>query len=305
MIRLLLRPREAIAGIPGPATARVLARADRSEGAPGWREQLARAFRLVPAGIPVAALTRHADCSDAELHGWVRADPAHVRADMATARLMAIGELGLSAADADALLRPLKPVFGDAGFPISAPCPQRWYLMLPREARLPELADPHQALGAPMDEYLPAGERGRRWRHLLNEAQVILHNHPLNAERAAAGKLPVNSLWFWGAGVLPDSVQSHFTRFASGDLLLQALADRAGSTAADDPTAAALIAEADGDVLVDLRDLREAAALEREWIAPALAAGMDLQLDFGDGLLLEYQRSHRWRLWRRPAAQLA
>ena len=301
MIRLLLRPREAIAGTPGEATGRVLARADRSEAAPGWREQLSRAFRTVPNALPVAALTRQLDCGDAELHAWVRADPAHVRADMATARMLACGELGLSAGECAQLLKPLRPVFGDAGFPISAPVPQRWYLMLPKEARLPEFADPHQALGAPLDEYLPAGELGRRWRHLLNEAQVILHNHPLNAERMAAGKLPVNSLWFWGAGALPDSVQTPFTRVVGADPLLCALAARAGSRCGVEGDALAAAAEA--DVLVDLRDLRDADRLEHQ-LAPAVAAGLELELDFGDGQLLAWQRAHRWRLWRRPRTDL-
>src|SRR3546814_15930088 len=68
----------------------------------------------------------------------------------------------------------------------------------------------------------------RRWRSLLNEAQIILHNHPWNARRAAAGKPPVNSLWFWGGGMLPDSVATHQGQVASDDVLLQALASNAG-----------------------------------------------------------------------------
>src|SRR3546814_7983843 len=38
----------------------------------------------------------------------------------------------------------------------------------------------------------------RRWRSLLSEAQVVLHNHPWNARREQSGLPPVNSLWFWG-----------------------------------------------------------------------------------------------------------
>lgn len=302
MIRLLLRPRDGIAGTPGPMTGQVLARADRHTRQPGWRAQLERAFRTIPSGLPVAALTRQLDCGDAALHGWLRADPAHVRADMATARMLACGDLGLSAEEAEQLLKPLRPVFGDAGFPISAPLPHRWYLALPKDTRLPTFADPHEALGAPLDEYLPSGDAGRRWRYLLNEAQVILHNHPVNALRVAAGKPAVNSLWFWGAGALPDSVQTPFQQVAGEDPLLRALAMHAGS--ASSTTAGAMCAAATADVLVDLRDLRDAAALEQQWIAPALAAGLQLELDFGDGQQLSWRAAHRWRLWRRPRTQL-
>ena len=40
-------------------------------------------------------------------------------------------------------------------------------------------------------------------RMLLNEVQVLLHQHPLNAARQTRGLPPVNSVWFWGAGRLP------------------------------------------------------------------------------------------------------
>ncbi len=35
---------------------------------------------------------------------------------------------------------------------------------------------------------------------LLNEAQMLFHDHPVNAARAARGALPVNGLWIAGAG---------------------------------------------------------------------------------------------------------
>ena len=52
-----------------------------------------------------------------------------------------------------------------------------------------------------------SGEGAERWRALLNESQIVLHNHPINAVREARGAVAVNSLWFWGAGTLPDSVR--------------------------------------------------------------------------------------------------
>ena len=57
-----------------------------------------------------------------------------------------------------------------------------------------------------------------------------MHNHPRNAERVAAGKVPVNSLWFWGGGVLPDSVTCRAECVISEDDELLALARRAGAS---------------------------------------------------------------------------
>ena len=42
-----------------------------------------------------------------------------------------------------------------------------------------------------------------QWTSLLDKAQSILADHPINAERTAAGKNPANGIWLWGEGKLP------------------------------------------------------------------------------------------------------
>jgi hypothetical protein len=298
-------------GLHGPV-ARALGRADTFEtGGAGEQAQLLRHFALLPRGWPVAALTRQLDAGDAALAAWVRADPAHVRADINGARLLACGSgLGMDADDCRALLPALRPLFGDAGFPIDAPHPERWYLRLPREARLPRFATPEEALGADLFEQLPASEdapEGRRWRALLSEAQVVLHNHPWNAGRAAAGKAPVNSLWFWGGGILPDHVSANgLVQVSSDDVLVRALATAAGCVVA----ATSGFAVPGGDALRDLRAARDLDQVSDAWLAPALAALAagdlaELFLDFADGARMRLARGQRWRFWRRPLATLA
>jgi hypothetical protein len=309
---LLLPARARLHGALPEAVARALGRADAlPPGEEGGQAQLLRHFELLPRGWPVAALTRQLDAGDAALAAWVRADPAHVRPDINGARLLACGSgLGMDADDCRALMPALRPLFGDAGFPIDAPHPERWYLRLPREARLPRFATPEKALGADLFEQLPESDdapEGRRWRALLGEAQVVLHNHPWNARRAEAGKAPVNSLWFWGGGILPDHVSGKgLAQVSSEDVLLRALATTAGCSVA--PSAGFCLPGA--DALVDLRGERDAGALGREWLAPAqsaIAAGDlgELHLDFADGTGLRVERRQRWRLWRRPLPWLA
>ena len=307
----LLPARPRLAGQPLPdAVARALGRADRiPAGEPGEQAQLLRHFDLLPRGWPVAALTRALDAGDARLSAWLRADPAYVRPDINGARLLACGEtLRLDRRDAEALLPALRPLFGDAGFPIDAPDPHRWYLRLPAGARLPRFASPAEALGADLFDQLPgagddAGPEGRRWRALLSEAQVVLHNHPHNAARVAAGRLPVNSLWFWGAGIAPDHVTTPAGRVASNDDLLRALAAAARTEAG--PRAPAFAAPA-ADTLFDLRDLRDPATLHEAWLGPAIEAVRTraierLVLDSEDGTRFALEPGQRWRFWRRPA----
>ncbi len=294
-LTLLLPERRRFAGQPLPlALARSLGRADAlPAGEAGGRAQLRRHFDLLPRGWPAAALTRALDAGDAPLHAWLRADPAHIRPDMTGARVLAIGELGLSPADAASLLEPLRPLFGDAGFPLSAPVPSRWYLALPAEARLPDFAPPEAVLGDDLFNHLPEGPEGRRWRALLNEAQILLHQHPLNAARAAAGLPTVNSLCFWGFGRLPDHVRTPHAAVFGDDPLLRALAARAGVPVAEE-----------GATLMDLRALRDVAGLA-EAVAAGLSGGARLVLDFADGARIGLAPAQRWRLWRRPRAALA
>ncbi|HEV8693408.1 MAG TPA: phosphoglycerate mutase [Lysobacter sp.] len=284
--------------------AKALGRADHGNVA---GDQLARVFDVLPRGWPVAAVTRQRDAGDAAISAWLRADPAYVRPDINGARLLAYGAaLALTQEECAELLRPLRPLFGDAGFTIDAPTPSRWYLRLPREAKLPVFAGPDEALGADLFEHLPDGPEGRRWRALLSEAQVVLHNHPINAQRAASGKPPVNSLWFWGASVLPDHVRTSFTAILSDDDAVQAMA------------AVARVAvlpltrwgTAGGDRAFDLRHIRDLALLQSDWIAPTLRDVRmgeieSLALDFADGARFVIRSGQRWRFWRRPVRSLA
>lgn len=312
---LLLPARARLAPAPLPApVAKALGRADTLPAAEaGERAQLLRHFELLPRGWPVAALTRALDGGDAPSSAWLRADPAHVRPDINGARLLACGEaLRLDRQDVETFLPALRPLFGDAGFTLDAPDPHRWYLRLPREARLPSFASPAEALGADLFDQLPgAGEdrspEARRWRALLSEAQVVLHNHPRNAARVAAGLVPVNSVWFWGAGVAPDHVTTAAAAVASDDVLVRALTLRAGVDAVAVPSAFEAPVR---DTVFDLRGVRDAGAWVGAWLAPAVAAVADstlsgLRLDFEDGTRLALARSQRWRFWRRPVATLA
>jgi len=299
---LLLPARARLPGaLPADAVAHALARADRAQGAAGERAQLQRHFTLDAEPWPVAALTRQLDAGDAAGASWVRADPAFVVPDMHGARMMAYGEaLALDADDLAALLPDLRPLFADAGFVLDAPDPSRWYVRLSPEAQLPEFAEPESALGDDLFAHLPPGEAGRRWRALLTESQVLLHQHPWNRQRAARGKAPVNSLWFWGGGRLDSTVVSPHAQVRSRDALLRALAKAAGVSAD---------VGAKVDALVDLRHLRSLQQFGEDAVQPLLLAmarrELDrLILDFQDGEILTLAHAQRWRFWRRPAATL-
>ena len=281
-----------------PPLARALARADLLPADAGGRGQLPRHFPSLPAALadwPVAALTRQRDAGDAGSALWLRADPAHIAADMQGVRMLAHGPaMALSADQAQALVQALQPSFAAHGIELSAPDPARWYLRVPDGVAVPALVEVDTVLGDDLFDHLPAGEDGRLWRSLLSDTQVLLHQHPLNAERAASGQAVVNSLWFWGAGRHPVQVDTPFGQVRSPDPLLQAIAAHAP-------------AQAEGDQLVDLRHLRQPQVLIDQALLPLLAAiGRseldELVLDFEDGPSYRLLPGQRWRLWRRTQA---
>lgn len=307
---LLLPHRDAFAGqgLSQPL-AQALGRADRTtvDG-----DQRARILDVLPRGWPAAAATRQRDVGDAAHGAWLRADPAHVRADINGARLLGYGAaLSLTAQDSAAFLPALRPLFGNAGFQLDAPTPTRWYLKLPQGARLPTFTPPEDALGADVFDHLPgsteSSPEARRWRTLASEAQVVLHNHPRNAERAQAGLPAINSLWFWGASVLPDHVRSAFAQVRTRDDALDAMAALASVTASAPGDGWAPV---EADTAIDLRDARQWRTVEASWVTPALAelrsGGLDaLVLDFADGGRFSLAPRQRWRFWRRPLRALA
>lgn len=293
------------------ALGRWLARGDLAQMEGRAAERL---FDVIPRGWPAAAVTRERDARDAGSSLWLRADPAWVRPDINGARLLAHGDaMRLAQADADALLSQLKPLFGDMGFLIDAPVPSRWYVQLPAGTPLPRFTSPADALGGDLFDHLPDDDvdgrssEARRWRALLSETQIVLHNHPLNARRVGEGRSPVNSLWFWGAGTLPDRVHATFDAIHSADEVLHAFAARAGAAAGALPER--WVARS-GNGVFDLRDQRDPARLVDDWLVPATdalrSAQVDrLALDFGDAERWTLQRGHRWRIWRRPLRTLA
>lgn len=276
----------------------LLVRSDRLDNsATGYLDGLADYFQC-RGGIPAAALTREHLLGDAGDASWLSADPAWIQPDLSGARLLACGQLQLTMDEAQSLAKPLKPIFGDAGMVLEISSPDRWHLRLLSQSPLPEFAAPEQALGEDLYEHLPQGHDGRRWRALFNEVQVILHQHPLNAERRAHGLPPVNSLWLWGGGPLPQRVTTTLKSVVSDDLLLSALAKRAGIPV--QPRDITSMSAVRAGWLIDLQDISAEDIAATWWPSlQDLAKRQPLKLSFASGERWLYRPWHRMRFWRR------
>ncbi len=256
-------------------------------------------------GWPVAPYTLLADGGAPEGHFWMRADPMHlsiVRDSLAFDG----AALDVSRSEADALAATLNRHFGDA--PAFHPLrPERWYIRLPGAPEL-DTTPPAAARRAAIGDTLPSGADATRFRALMNEVQMVLHEHPVNTEREARGAPAVNSVWFWGGGTLDTPGARPFSIVLAEDPLARGLALAAGIRARHLPENAATllsILATEGVALVVLASLRSD-ALERDWLVPLLGALEDgrigmlsLTLSGTDSLLeVETVRSDLRYFWR-------
>jgi hypothetical protein len=59
-----------------------------------------------------------------------------------------------------------------------------------------------------LSDWWPQEDSLREWRRLLNEIQMVWHDHPVNLARAERGEMPINSLWLFGGAQGWSSTQA-------------------------------------------------------------------------------------------------
>lgn len=310
----------ALLAVPGaarhPALELLLARGRRTHDDPlaleGW---LARAFGLGEGPLPAGALTALAAGLEAGADAWLRADPVHLRLLRDSMLLVPAAGFDVSPAEAEAITNAVNRHFG-ASFSLHVVSPVAWVLRAKDEVRL-EARSPLELAAQDVNANLPAGADAARWHATLNEVQMLLHGHPVNEAR----DVPLNSLWFWGAGRLPKEAEGPWQSVTADDPVALGLAKLAGIRHRALPSGAGEWLERlpeTGRQLVLLDALAAARALgdgealaarleamEAGWFAPLLAAlksgriGMVTVHLPEAGLSIETVRGDLRRFWRR------
>ena len=82
---------------------------------------------------------------------------------------------------------------------------------------LERLTPPNELIGEGIRQFMPEGNAVRELVFVMNQAQIIFHNHAYNKKRVAEGKDPVNSIWLWGNGKLANlpSFRERYEKSAS------------------------------------------------------------------------------------------
>lgn len=270
---------------PGSLTC-MLARASRCIDQSGhYCDHLAHLFGLDVADdsdFPAAAITRLIDDAGRPEGFWMRADPVHLSADAHGMTLHDVTRLQLEQHEALALGARLQDFFREQRYQLEIPVAERWYVKLPCKAGVMTVPI-DEARGESILNRMPQGPEQQKWMMFINEIQMLLHDCDINQIRQASGKLPVNSLWFWGGGELPDILPRRWSRVYSDDVLVRGLCMLSGTDCRPVDQFLQQQNETNGEYLVVLdvaqrcRDYQDIAAwhdvvefLENQWFQPLL-----------------------------------
>ncbi len=264
----------------------------------GYYQQLINLFAentAAPNALPIAMLRGGSANS-------LCADPCYLHPDRDKLRLF-YRDLELSMEEAEALCRRVQGLFEEFGASLSVQTADHWLIELQQPVDT-EFSALEGLDGQTVTGFLPTGADAQQWIRLWNEVQMVLFDCPENQTREAAGKLPVNSLWFWGKGTLPR-LQS-WEHVSGDDSLVARLAEFSQSPYLRDTSAYKQInAETALHVMAFDKEQdwqSQLDALTQHWLLPAFLALKRWQLNELEVIVPEWG-SYRltplrsWKIW--------
>jgi hypothetical protein len=120
-------------------------------------------------------------------------EPVHLRADIADAIVFDRSHFELTGTEAQLLVDAINEYLPD-DLRLEMAGSNRWYLLSVKEivGSMPTL---REIQGRPVGGILTNQAYSAKWRHLMNELQILMHQHPTNMQREQRGELPVNGVW--------------------------------------------------------------------------------------------------------------
>lgn len=225
------------------------------------------------AGLPLAQAFTQAE--DQEPGHLLLSQAIHLQAGLHSAVIVPIQNNQDNLNDIAIIIKDLKDIF-NVDCNISAIADGLYLMHLKGFAAPTHYPHILSVLGKSANPYIEQSRQVLPWYQLLNEIQMFMHQHEVNAARTSRGLLTINSLWCWGAGTVPQGFNAKLGWYCD-DPVLNQFARSLGLN----PESCANINRGDdfGDaVLIDLRLI--------EFLKTGVAAELDqLLLDIDRNLL--------------------
>ncbi len=256
-----------------------------------------------PPATGIAALRMWGQTGDRPTVWIAAADPVYLEPRLDHLCLHALGAGAVPAAELSVLMDHLQATLGndaDFGFArVGAYGYLRPDRPLETSASSPGVIDQDMP-----NRYMPSAASAARYRKLVSEIEMALHDHPVNLDRGMRGLKPVNSLWLWGGGFAPEQLTQPLLPLFADDPLLRGY--WMSVTGVSEPwpgsIGACLEASVAGFVAV-APEVDDPDGLAR-WLAELRSALLSRRLErldilFRDGIRAELRRSDAVRFWRR------
>lgn len=188
-------------------------------------ELLGWAFGIRDASLPAAPLHYLAMTGSDPAGYCLYAYPVYLHARREQLILMAGPEFEPNEQEARELIASLREHFPEWRFERTDDA--MWFIIADGDPEL-ETTPLQKVLGENINDHLPRGRDAMAWIKALNELQMVLFDSKVNQERESAAQPPVNSLWFWGGGRLPDIRGSHWQRLVTNDPVALGIGRRMG-----------------------------------------------------------------------------
>jgi hypothetical protein len=120
--------------------------------------------------------------------------PVHLHAGLDHLVLQPPASLSVTQQEADALISTANEFLAEDNISLAQVSPDCWLLHMPSKLEV-DLCDHALAVGRNIAAYLPDGPHARKLRALLNELQMLWHEHPVNMARDEAQLPRINALW--------------------------------------------------------------------------------------------------------------
>jgi hypothetical protein len=152
---------------------------------------------------PIAAIAANADGLAVGDDYWLRADAVHLLLQRDSFSLSEPAPLQVEREHAELIIASLNQHFGQDGMTFCIGNSGAWYLWL---KQMPEIQTtlPSVAMDRNIYQFMPQGAAASTWVSYLNEAQMLLHDHPVNIQRETKHQAAINSVWLSGGGFMPQ-----------------------------------------------------------------------------------------------------
>jgi hypothetical protein len=257
---------------------------------------------------PVAAISLIGESQAPDQDYWLMAHPVHLVLQRDYFSLYPLALTVVSETELQALIALLNQHFNRDGLQFIASKSVKdglsgFYLKLSEN---PEISTtlPESAAGRDIRQHMPQGKGMAKWHGILNEIQMLLHDHAINQSREQNSLVPINSIWLSGGGFDQAPEQSIKKAIFAKSTLLRGLTIMNGLNVMAIPESTGQLLSTEADILLEMNEASDMQTFDFNDLIKALKRGnlkkINLYIEYqGQVLQANIKRIDTFKFWRK------